>query len=251
MQQGPEVAGKIALLRAHVRESFGKVVMGMMALPRYRHQSLADLQHLVLEPLIRDRIATAYPKAEDAAEKGDIVGMAIWASVSEEADAKIREQIKSGTWPVRLKAEEWNSGQINWLLDVIAADQQASVSVLRNFKQVIKEGDLRLHPVIAKLVDAETLEKMGAAQQEGDRRGAASAKVDGCGTSSRNHIVTSARVIGSVSGGRGILLVGWDLFQQVGQHRGVADVACGDAGRAYLQSVRVHSEMQLAPKALL
>lgn len=25
-----------------------------------------------------------------------------------------------------------------------------------------REGDLRLHPVIAKLVDAETLEKMGA-----------------------------------------------------------------------------------------
>jgi len=79
--------------------------------------------------------------------------------------AKIREQIKSGTWPIRLKAEEWNSGEINWLLDVIAADQQATVSVLCNFKQVIKEGDLRLHPVIAKLVDAETLEKMGAAQQ--------------------------------------------------------------------------------------
>lgn len=94
--------------------------------------------------------------------------MAIWASVSEEVDAKIREQIKSGTWPVRLKAEEWNSGQINWLLGVIAADQQAAVSVLRNFKQVIKEGDLRLHPVIAKLVDAETLEKMGAGRQSED-----------------------------------------------------------------------------------
>ncbi|WP_158525021.1 hypothetical protein [Phaeobacter piscinae] len=37
--------------------------------------------------------------------------------------------------------------------------------MLRNFKQVIKDGDLRLHPVIAKLVDAEALEKMGALQQ--------------------------------------------------------------------------------------
>ncbi|ATG35915.1 hypothetical protein PhaeoP23_01773 [Phaeobacter piscinae] len=42
----------------------------------------------------------------------------------------------------------------------------ASLSgMLRNFKQVIKDGDLRLHPVIAKLVDAEALEKMGALQQ--------------------------------------------------------------------------------------
>jgi len=33
----------------------------MMMLPRYRHQTLGDLQHFLLEPLIRDRIAIAYP----------------------------------------------------------------------------------------------------------------------------------------------------------------------------------------------
>ena len=49
----------------------------------------------MLEPLIRDRIAMAYPgKAEDAT--GDMVGFAIWASVSDEVDAKIRELIKAG-----------------------------------------------------------------------------------------------------------------------------------------------------------
>ena len=58
-QLDPEVAKKIAALRAHVRESFGKIVMAMMMLPRYRSQTLGDLQHLVLEPLIRDRIAIA------------------------------------------------------------------------------------------------------------------------------------------------------------------------------------------------
>ncbi|SFU98937.1 hypothetical protein SAMN04488527_1764 [Aliiroseovarius crassostreae] len=35
----PEVVKKIATLRAQVRESFGKVVMAMMALPRYRYQT--------------------------------------------------------------------------------------------------------------------------------------------------------------------------------------------------------------------
>jgi hypothetical protein len=50
-------------VRSHVRESFGKVVMAMMALPRYRHQTIDDLQHLVLEPLVHDRIAIAYDKA--------------------------------------------------------------------------------------------------------------------------------------------------------------------------------------------
>lgn len=162
----PEIVKKITQLRSQVRESFGKVVMAMMALPRYRHQSLADLQHLVLDPLIRDRVAIAYPAGAEKSELPDISGLAIWASVSEEIDVKIRDQIKSGTWPVRLKAEDWASGNINWLLDVIAPDQKTTASVLGNFQQVVKDGELRLHPIIARLVDKEVLEKMGANKQE-------------------------------------------------------------------------------------
>ena len=52
--------------------------------------------------------------------EGTLSGIAIWASVSEEVDAKIREQIRAGTFPVRLQSGDWNSGNINWLLDVIA-----------------------------------------------------------------------------------------------------------------------------------
>ena len=124
----PELAAKIAAVRTHIRESFGKVVMAMMMLPRYRSQTLADLQHLVLEPLMRDRVAIAYPG-------GDKAG------------------------PL---AEDWNSGDINWLLDVIAPDQRTTANVIANFKQVVKEGSLRLHPIVTRLVDAETLQKMGA-----------------------------------------------------------------------------------------
>ena len=163
-QLDPEISKKIAMVRSQVRESFGKIAMAMMALPRYRHQTIADLQHMVLEPLIRDRIAIAYPKDEERSELTDLTGVAIWASVSEEVDAKIRDQIKGGVFPVRLKADEWNSGDINWLLDVIAPNQKTTANVIANFKQVVKDGDLRLHPIVTKLVDAETLEKMGASK---------------------------------------------------------------------------------------
>lgn len=158
----PEMMAKIAKVRAQVRESFGKIAMAMMALPRYRHQSIGDMQHLVLEPLIRDRVAIAYPAEAERSPMTDITGLAIWASVSEEVDGKIREQIKAGNFPIRLRNDEWTSGEINWLLDVIAPDKEATASVLRNFKQVVKNGDLRLHPLISRLVDPETLEKMGA-----------------------------------------------------------------------------------------
>ncbi|MGX7743984.1 toxin-activating lysine-acyltransferase [Rhodopseudomonas parapalustris] len=162
----PEVAKKIAAVRSHVRESFGKIVMAMMVIPRYRSQSLEDLQHLVLEPLINDRVAIAYPSDADSNALADIAGVAIWASVSEEVDAKIREQVKSGVFPVRLKPDEWKSGNINWLLDVIAPNSKATARVIANFRQVAKEGDLRLHPVVAKSLDPETLKKMGAQKFE-------------------------------------------------------------------------------------
>lgn len=158
----PEIAAKIAAVRTHIRESFGKVAMAMMMLPRYRNQTLADLQHLVLEPLMRDRVAIAYPGGDKAGPLADMAGLAIWASVNEDADARIREQIQAGTFPVRLKSEDWNSGDINWLLDVVAPDQRTTANVIANFKQVVKEGSLRLHPIITRLVDADTLAKMGA-----------------------------------------------------------------------------------------
>jgi cytolysin-activating lysine-acyltransferase len=130
---------------------------------------LADLQPLVLEPLIRDRIAIAHPKGTDRTALVDIAGFAIWASTSQEVDGKIREQIKTGTFPIRLKSEDWQSGEINWLPDVIAPDRKATGQVIANFRQVVRKGDLRIHPQVAGLVDAEMRGKMltGMAQGRG------------------------------------------------------------------------------------
>lgn len=46
--------------------------------------------------------------------------------------------------------------------DVIAPDAKTTGQVIANFRQVVKEGDLRLHPQIAGLVEPEMLAKMGA-----------------------------------------------------------------------------------------
>jgi len=161
-QLDPEIVKKVAAVRAQVRESFGKIVLALMMMPRYRRQTLDDLQHLVLEPLLRDRIAIAYPADAHENQLTDITGLAIWASVSEEVDGQIREQVKAGVFPIRLKADDWNSGGINWLLDVVAPDRATTARVIANFKQVVKQGSLRLHPIITRLVDEEILQKMGA-----------------------------------------------------------------------------------------
>ncbi|WP_209003265.1 toxin-activating lysine-acyltransferase [Stappia taiwanensis] len=165
-QLDPAMTEKIAQVRSKVHETFGKVALAMMALPRYRHLSLLDLNAVLLEPLIRDRVAIASSTKSETGEASHLdtlSGIAIWASVSEDVDQKIREQIKAGVFPLRLAADDWNSGSIHWLFDVIAPNERLTTSVIANFKQVVKEGDLRIHPLITRLVDPETLKKMGAA----------------------------------------------------------------------------------------
>lgn len=52
---------------------------------------MSDLQHLLPEPPIRDRIAIAHPTDADRAALFDSSGFAIWASVSDEVNANIRD----------------------------------------------------------------------------------------------------------------------------------------------------------------
>jgi cytolysin-activating lysine-acyltransferase len=154
----PEVLAQITAFKTRIQAGIGEVVLAMLNLPRYRNQTLADVMHLVVEPMTRDRIAIARAGGEGKIE--ETAGIAIWASVSEEVDAKIREQIQARVFPVRLKAEDWTSGETCWLLDVIAPSQKVATAVLANFKQVVKDKPVRIHPIVSQLVDPAVLEKM-------------------------------------------------------------------------------------------
>ena len=141
-------------------------MLGLMNLPRYRHQALGDLMHVVLDPLMRDRVAIAHVR-HDSHPEGDeqtVAGIAIWETVPEvviaAVDAKIAEQIKAGVFPVRLASEDWTSGDVVWLLDVIAADRSQATRVLANFRQLSGERPVKIHPIVARSVDPALLEKM-------------------------------------------------------------------------------------------
>ena len=157
-----DVATRLRTVRTMLHATVGQVVLAMSAVPRYRNQALADISHLVIDPLIRDRIAIAHaaPKADETETPLSPAAVAIWASVSHDVDDKIREQIKSNAFPVRLKADEWNSGDIVWLLDVIAPSREMATSVLSNFSKVAKTETVKIHPMITQLVDPEVLGKL-------------------------------------------------------------------------------------------
>ncbi len=167
-QLTPEMLARIAAVRSRLQLSVGQVVLAIMHLTRYRNQTLADLGHLVIEPLLRDRVAIAHRgvKDETGAAKADedsIAGIAIWATVSDAVDAKITEQVKAGAFPVRLAAEDWTSGDHVWLLDVVAADRKQATSVLANFRQLAGERTVRIHPMVGRMIDPAVLEKIKSA----------------------------------------------------------------------------------------
>lgn len=156
----PQVLEKINAMRTRFAASFSQVVISLMSSPRYRHQSIADLEHLVTEPLMRNRIAIATAKAAKGLDQGQMVGLAYWAKVSEEVENRIKEQIANSVFPIRLKPEDWESGDRLWLLDVVAPNRQAATAVLANFRQIAKDGQVALHPVVSSVVDPEILKKL-------------------------------------------------------------------------------------------
>ncbi|MBO9112084.1 toxin-activating lysine-acyltransferase [Agrobacterium sp. S2/73] len=157
-----DVIQKLSQAKGQIFSVFGQVVFGLSSVPRYRSQSLADLGHLVIDPISHDRIVIVSKKMEDGAEQAVLApnAIAIWASVSADVDAKIVEQIKAGVFPVRLKPADWNSGEIVWLLDVIAPTRELATSVLSNFNTIAKQNQIKVHPIIGRLVDSDVLRSL-------------------------------------------------------------------------------------------
>ena len=70
----PEAMAKLGEVRSKLGTAFAQVTMALMATPRYRSQSLADLEWLVLQPLLRDRIAIASAKQPEVGEADKMSG---------------------------------------------------------------------------------------------------------------------------------------------------------------------------------
>ncbi len=139
--------------RAALHKSYGELILAVSSVPRYSHVTLADLKDQFLEPLIQERLLIiraqelSKPKTDDG-----LLGIVVWASVSEAVDAKIRAKIEIGEFPVRLERSEWNSGNITWLLDVIAPSRKSALRVFEESKKTLSGLTTNVHPNLRVLV---------------------------------------------------------------------------------------------------
>ena len=112
-------------------QSFAQIVAVLMRDQNFRKMRLADLEWLVLPPVMAGQFRLAQApspvgrlKGKDGSEQGGVlvpVAVALWARVSDAIDKALAENLDK---PARLRPNEWASGDNIWLM-AVAGDQRA------------------------------------------------------------------------------------------------------------------------------
>ena len=123
---GEKVAAPRSLGSLKYPAVLGQIVSVLMRTPQHRQSFLSDLDWLVLPAIATNQYALN--EVTDNSTGATLpVAVALWAMVSEEVD----QRLSSSAAPhVRLKAAEWNSGTIPWLVEA-AGEPRATGAIIR------------------------------------------------------------------------------------------------------------------------
>jgi cytolysin-activating lysine-acyltransferase len=111
-------------------QSFAQIVAVLMRDPNFRKMRLADLEWLVLPPVMAGQFQLAQApspvgrtKGKDGSQEGVLVpvAVALWARVSDAVDKSLSEHLDKA---VRLRPADWAAGDNIWLM-AVAGDQRA------------------------------------------------------------------------------------------------------------------------------
>ena len=139
--------------QARFAQSFAQIVAVLMRDPNFRNMRLADLQWLVLPPVMAGQFRLAQvpmpqdtkgqeagkaPQGAKAQEGGILVPMAValWARVSPDIDKGLSMSLDK---EVRLRPNQWASGNIVWLT-AVAGDPRAKPRFLKQLAETEFKG---------------------------------------------------------------------------------------------------------------
>ena len=123
--------------QARMAQTFAQIVAVLMRDPNFRNLRLADLEWLVLPPVMAGQFRlghAARPAGTGTAQQGGIsvpVAVALWARVSPQLDKGLAENLDK---QVRLRPNEWASGDNLWLI-AAAGDPRAVPPFLKQLAQ--------------------------------------------------------------------------------------------------------------------
>ncbi len=129
VHDGEEMKRRAAMAR-EVSANFGQVVSLFMRSRSHRFQMLADLEYLVVPAIATRQFRVAEGVSAEAGLVAPVAAV-IWASVSAEVDQRLAQALDQ---PIRLKPEEWKSGDIVWIVDTVG-EPKAINALLQHLKQ--------------------------------------------------------------------------------------------------------------------
>jgi hemolysin-activating ACP:hemolysin acyltransferase len=128
------------LRQARMAQSFSQVVAVLMRDQNFRNMRLADLEWLVIPPVMAGqfRLAHAPPPGQPQPQGSTFtvpVAVALWARVSPQLDRSLSENLDKPVW---IKPNQWASGNILWLM-ALAGDRRA----LPQFVKLLQEREFK------------------------------------------------------------------------------------------------------------
>jgi len=106
-----------AAASALVSAAIGEIAVVYSRSPDHKHYSLADIEWLILPPVLRGQFYVAQAARKDTGFRAPIA-VATWAFVSEEVDRRLSADLAHH---IRLRPEEWKCGDIAWIVDLVGA----------------------------------------------------------------------------------------------------------------------------------
>jgi hemolysin-activating ACP:hemolysin acyltransferase len=100
--------------------SIGDMVVVLSRSPAHKHYSLADIEWMVMPPVSLGQFYIVEAMDKKRGFRAPIAAVT-WAFVSEEVDRRLTEQGVGS--PVRLRPDEWKSGEIAWLIDAAGSGE--------------------------------------------------------------------------------------------------------------------------------
>jgi len=127
----PSASPKPSAIR-QVDVVLGQIVSVFLRSPRHKTYPLADFEWRVLPAIISGQFRVVQAQQSDVATP---VGVALWASVSPAVDLRLSDL----SAPLRLNPDEWRSGEIPWLIELVA-DTKVQQALMKHLGETVFKG---------------------------------------------------------------------------------------------------------------
>ncbi len=130
-----------AAMSKMISASIGDIAMVFSRSPQHKYFTFADIEWMILPAVLAGHIHIIEAAEPETGLRAPI-GLITWARVSQEVDSRLAMRGLEG--PLRLRPDEWTSGHIYWLMDVIGERSIVEEAIQRLRRGPLKGQDVRV-----------------------------------------------------------------------------------------------------------